>query len=105
QAIVPELIPSPQHLPALMRERHCRCPRLPPRSCTDRAPYREQGPPGGAHGRRNDPIASPCHVIRCLPVSSLFASWPWLLHTGRSLEALDITVHERYHERGDSRSK
>src|SRR5207247_5601013 len=27
------------------RERHCRRPRLPPRSCTDQAPSRDQGQP------------------------------------------------------------
>jgi hypothetical protein len=52
------------------------------------------GQPGGRHGRRNDPIASSCLVMRCPPVSPLFASWQWLLHTGCSLEALDIPVHE-----------
>src|SRR6266487_6725349 len=82
-----------------MREHHCRRPR----SCTDQAPSRDPGHPGGAHGRSNDPIASPCHGMRCPPVSPLFASWQWLLHTGCSLEALDMTVHERNHERGDSR--
>ena len=89
---------------APLRERHGRRPRLPPRRCTDQAPSRDQGHPGGAHGRRNDPIASPCHGMRCPPVSPLFASWPWLLHTGCSLEALDMPVYERNHERGDSRS-
>ena len=78
---------------APMRERHCRCPRLTPRRCTDQAPYRALGHPGGAHGRRNDPIASQCHVLRCPPVYPIFASWQWLLHTGCSLEALDMTVH------------
>ena len=82
---------------APLRERPCRRPRLPPRRCTDQAPYRDQGHPGGAHGRRNDPITSQCLVMRCPPVSPLFASWPWLLHTGCSLEALDMTVHERNH--------
>jgi hypothetical protein len=42
---------------------------------------------------RTDPIASQFHAMRCLPVSPIFASWPWLLYTGGSLEALDITVH------------
>ena len=61
-----------RHLPrvqpvAPMRERHCRRPR----SCTDQAPYRDQGHPGGAHGRRNNPIASPCHGMRCPPVYPL----------------------------------
>ena len=78
---------------APLRERHCRRPRLPPRRCTAQAPSRDQGQPGGAHGRSNDPIASPFHVMRCPPVSPLFASWQWLLHTGCSLEALDMTVH------------
>ena len=32
---------------APMRERHCRCPRLPPRRGTAQAPRREQGHPGG----------------------------------------------------------
>src|SRR5205807_571307 len=48
---------------------------------TDPAPSRDEGHPGGAHGRRNDPIASPCLVMRCPPVSPLCASWQWLLHT------------------------
>src|SRR5229473_615617 len=78
---------------APMRERHCRRPGLTPRSCTDQAPYRDQGQPGGAHGRRNDPIASPFHGMRCPPVYPIFASWQWLLHTGCSLEAIDMTVH------------
>src|SRR5262249_16118756 len=59
---------------------------------TDQAPSRDQGHPGGAHGRRNDPIVSPFHGMRCPPVSPLFASGPWLLHTGCSLEAIDLTV-------------
>src|SRR6266704_1377305 len=57
---------------APMRERHCRRPRLTPRRGTDQAPSRDQGHPGGAHGRRNDPIASPFHVTRC-PPSILFS--------------------------------
>ena len=82
-----------RHLPraqpvAPMQERHCRRPRLPPRCGTAQAPSRDQGQPGGAHGRRNDPIASPFPVMRCPLVSPLFASWPWLLHTGCSLEAI-----------------
>ena len=44
--------------------------------------------PGAAHGRRNDPIASQCHVLRCPLVS-----WQWFSHAGCSLEALDMTVH------------
>src|SRR5713101_9160176 len=43
--------------------------------------------------------------MRGPPVYPIFASWPWLLHTGCSLEALDMTVHERNHERGYSRCK
>jgi hypothetical protein len=69
----------------------------PPRRCTDQAPSRAQGHPGGAHGRRNNAIASPCHVRRCPPISPLFAFWESLLHTQCSLEALDRTVHERNH--------
>ena len=46
-----------------------------------------------AHTEENDPITSPCHGMRCPPASPLFASWQWLLNTGCSLEALDITVH------------
>ena len=65
---------------APMRQHHCGRPRLPPRSCTAQAPSRDQGQLGGAHGRRNDPIASQCHGRRCLPVSPLFASWPWPRH-------------------------
>src|SRR5262245_428556 len=53
---------------------------------------RAQGHPGGAPGRSNNPIASPCLMRRCPPVSPLFASWTWLLHTGCLLEALDMTV-------------
>ena len=63
--------------------------------CTDQAPARDQGHPGGAHGRSNDSIASPFHGMRCPPVSPLFASWAWLLHTRCSLEAIDMTVYER----------
>ena len=85
--------PPPAQPVAPMRERPCRRPRLTPRRCTDQAPYRDQGHPGGAHGRRNDPIASPFHEMRCPPVSPLFASWPWPRHTGCSLEALDMTIH------------
>ena len=69
-----------------MQERYCRRPWLPSMRCTAQAPYPEQGHPGGAHGRRNDPIASPCHGIRCPPASPLFASWQWFPHTGCSLE-------------------
>src|SRR5215813_8970399 len=67
--------------------------RLTPRSCTAQALSRAQGQPDGAHGRRNDAIASPCLVMRCSPVSPIFASLQWLLHTGCSLEAIDMTVH------------
>jgi len=88
---------------APMRECPCRRPRLPPRRGTAEAPSREQGHPGGAHGRRHDPSASPCHGRRCPPVSLLFASWPWLLHTGCSLQTIDMTVHERNYERRYSR--
>ena len=77
---------------APMRECPCRRPRLPPRRGTAEAPSREQGHPGGAHGRRHDPSASPCHGRRCPPVSLLFASGPWLLHTGCSLQPIDMTV-------------
>src|SRR5215467_14904712 len=83
---------------------HCRRPRLPPRRGTAEAPSREQGHPGGAHGRSNSLIASPCHGRRCPPVSLLFASWPWLLHTGCSLQTIDMPVHERNYERRYSRS-
>jgi len=86
--------PPPRAQPvAPMRERPCRRPRLTPRRCTAQAPSRDQRQPGGAHGRRNDPIASQCLVMRCPPVSPLFASWQWLLRTGCSLEAIDMTVH------------
>jgi len=57
-----------------MQERHCRRPRLTPKSCTAQAPSCDQGQLGGAHGRRNDPIASPFHGMRCPPVYPLFAS-------------------------------
>jgi len=57
-----------------------------------RHPLASRDTPGGAHGRRNDPIASPCHGRRCPPVSLLFASGPWLLHTGCSLQPIDMTV-------------
>jgi hypothetical protein len=30
--------------------------------------------------------------MRCPPDHPLFASWPWLLHTEYSLEAIDMTV-------------
>src|SRR5712691_9391293 len=86
-----------------MRERHCRRPRLPPRSCTEQAPSRAQEHPGSVLRRRNDPIASLCHGMRCPPVHPLFASWPWLPHTGCSLETIDMTVHERNYESTDSR--
>src|SRR5215471_1020686 len=46
-----------------------------------------------AHTEENDPMASPYHRMRCPPASPLFASWPWLLNTGCSLEVRDITVH------------
>jgi len=59
---------------APVRERPCRRPRLAPRRYTDQAPSRDQGHPGGAHGRRNAPIASPFHVMRCPPVSPIK---PW----------------------------
>src|SRR5215510_5603711 len=57
---------------------------LPQRRGTDQAPHRKQGHPRGAHGRSNAPSASQCHGRRCPPVSPLFASWEWLLHTGGS---------------------
>src|SRR6266446_6815973 len=40
----------------------------------------------------NGPIASPFHGMRCPLASPIFASWPWLLHTGCSLETIDMTV-------------
>ena len=85
---------------APLRERHRRRPRRPSRRCTDPAPSCDQGQAGGAHARRNDPIAAPCRGMRCSPVSPLFASWPWLPHIGCSLETIDMTVHERNRERG-----
>src|SRR5882672_5426549 len=66
------------------------CPRG---AAPSRPPLRDLGHPGGAHGRSNDPIASPFHGMRCPPGHPLFASWPWLPHTECSLEAIDITVH------------
>ena len=87
--------PSHAQPVAPLRERHYRRPRLPPRRCTDQAPSRDQRQPGVTHGRSNAPIASQCFVRRCPRVHPLFASWPWLLHTGCSLEAIDMTVHER----------
>ena len=100
------------------RERPCRRPRLPPRRGTAQAPSRAQGHPGGAHV----PVFHARGVPQCPALSrsgtprwrtreekrphrltiprdampahlSSFASWPWLLHTGCSLEALDMTVH------------
>ena len=42
-----------------------------------------------AHGRSNDPSAS--HLVRRgPPASPLFASWPWPLNPGRSMQAIDI---------------
>src|SRR5262249_24413811 len=63
-----------------------------PRRGTDQAPSHDQRHPGGAHGRRNALIASPCHGMRYPPVQPLFASWLRLLHTGCSLEAIDMIV-------------
>jgi hypothetical protein len=65
---------------APMRQCHRRRPRLTRRSCTAQTPFHDQRQPSGAHGRRNDPIASPCLVMGCLPVSPLFAPWPWPCH-------------------------
>jgi hypothetical protein len=55
-------------------------------------PLSRSGTHGGAHGRSNDPIASPFHGMRCPPDHHLFASWQWLPHTACSLEAIDMTV-------------
>jgi hypothetical protein len=33
--------------------------------------------------------------MHCPPIHPIFASWPWLLHTGCSLEAIDMTVRKR----------
>ena len=66
---------------------------------------REQGHPGGCTREEKRPQRITCLVMRCSPVSPIFASLQWLLHTGCSLEAIDMTVHERNHERGDSRYK
>ena len=84
--------PRPQPV-APRRSGHGGRPWLPPRRCTDQAPHREQGHPGAAYGRSNDPRASPCLVMRCPPASPLFASWPCPLHTGCLLEAIDIIVY------------
>src|SRR5262249_9018519 len=70
-----------------------------PEACTAQISSRDQGHPGGAHGRRNTPIASPCHVMPCPPASPLCASWPWLHHAGCSLETMAMTGHKRHHER------
>jgi hypothetical protein len=80
---------------APMRECYGRRPRLTPRRCTAQAPHREQGHPGGRTRGEKRPKRFTFLVMRCPPASPLFASWPWLLHTGCSLEALDRTVHER----------
>src|SRR6516165_1713113 len=55
-------------------------------------PLARAGTPGGAHGRRHELIASPCHGRRGPPGHPLVASWPWLLHTACSLEAIDMKV-------------
>src|SRR5262249_12643906 len=74
---------------APMREHHCRRPRLPPRRCTALPPHRNQGHPGR---RTRDPITSLFVVMRCPPDSPLFASWSWSLHTGCSLETIDMRI-------------
>src|SRR5215471_2834063 len=85
---------------APLRSCHGRRPRRPPRRCTAQAPARDPGHRGGAHGSRNAPITSQSHRMYCPPASPLFASSPWLLHTGCSLEPMDITLHERNPSRG-----
>src|SRR5215831_21075930 len=72
-------------------------------ACTSQPAPGAQGHPGGRTREEQRPQRCTCFVIRGPPISPLFASWEWLLHTRCSLEALDMTVHERNHERGDSR--
>jgi hypothetical protein len=59
---------------APVQEHHCRRPRLPPEAWHRSGTLSHQGYPGGAHGRRNDSIASQFHGMRCPPVSPIFAS-------------------------------
>ena len=65
---------------APLRERHCRCPRLPPRSCTDQAPHREQGHPGGYTPEEKRLHRFTFLVMRGAPTYPIFASWPWPRH-------------------------
>jgi hypothetical protein len=77
----------------IMREGHGGCPRLPPRSCTDAAPHREQEHPVAVHGRRNDSIAS--KSVRCDVRPPILFSPPGhgLVAMGYSTEAIDMTIY------------
>jgi len=59
---------------APLRERHCRRSRLPPRSCTEQAPHREQGHPGDRTREEQRPKCFTFLVWRCPPADSIFAS-------------------------------
>src|SRR6516225_207776 len=66
---------SPRAQPvALLRERHCRRPRLTPGSGTEQAPHREQGHPGDRTREEKRPKRFTFLVLRWPPASPLFAS-------------------------------
>jgi hypothetical protein len=81
---------------APLRERHCRRPRLTPRGV---APLSTLSRSGTTRWRtrekkRSNRLTMPRDAM---PASPIFASWQWLPPTGYSLEAIDMTVHERNH--------
>src|SRR5215467_6750625 len=55
--------------------------------------------PVAAHGRRNDPSASLCLMMRCLPAAPLFASWPWPRHHWILLARYYHDTYQRNRER------
>src|SRR5262249_41952111 len=85
---------------ALMREHHGSRPRLTPRRCTAQAPRREQGHPGGRTREEKRPRRSPCLMMRCLPASPLFASWPWPRHHWMLVGSSCYDTYQRNRERG-----
>src|SRR5512145_2335508 len=72
--------PPRAQLVAPMRERHHRCPRLPPRRGTAQAPHRKQGYPGGYTREVERLHRFTFLMMRGPPTYPLFASWPWPRH-------------------------
>src|SRR5215467_8110520 len=61
----------------IMQKEHNGYPRLTPRRCTDAAPHREQGHPGGYIREEKRRNRFNIRAMRGPPADPLFASRPW----------------------------